>query len=284
MTHGGTRGLGRAASALMVLVVAPILVGTCYAAGAALGLMGAGSSGFSVQRVVDVLVRGETWLSLAWTVFVAGSATVAAVATVVWSVGALWESPMGRRLAVLPLAIPHVAGALGILLLVGQSGLLARFAFALGWIQLPSDFPAIVYDRFGIGLAIAFFWKEFPFLALTAFAIRSGISADLIEAARSLGASAAQVERAVVRPLVLRGVMPATISVFAFLLGQFEMASLLGPSAPPAFAVLTFERTADPMLARRGEAYVLALLAMALTALLVWAYNRVSRDIAERQA
>jgi ABC-type uncharacterized transport system YnjBCD permease subunit len=31
------------------------------------------------------------------------------------------------------------------------------------------------HDRFGIGLAIAFFWKRVSFLALTAFAIRSGI-------------------------------------------------------------------------------------------------------------
>ena len=274
-----TRGFGRSAAVLLLLVIAPILVGSFYAAAAALGVAGTGAEGFTTQRLSDVLLRAETWRSLTWTVSVAGVATLASFCAAVWSVEALWESPMGRRFAVMPLTVPHVAGALGILLLLGQSGLFARFAYALGWIHAPSDFPAVIYDRFGVGLAIAFFWKEFPFLALTAFAARAGIASDVVEAARSLGGTARQVERTIVRPLVARGIMPATISVFAFLLGQFEMATLLGPSAPPAFAVLTYERTSDPVLARRGEAYVLALVAMVLTLALVWWYSRASRDL-----
>lgn len=274
-----TQRFGRSAAVLLLLVIAPILVGTAYAAAAALGLAGTGAGGFTTQRLTDVLQRAETWRSLAWTVSVAGVATLAALGAALWSVEALWESRMGRRLAVLPLAVPHVAGALGILLLLGQSGLFARLAYALGWIHAPGEFPALIYDRFGVGLAIAFFWKEFPFLALTAFAARAGIPSSVIEAARSLGGTPTQVERAIVRPLVVRGIMPATISVFAYLLGQFEMASLLGASAPPAFAVLTFERTTDPVLARRGEAYVLALVALTLTLALVWWYSRASRDL-----
>jgi putative spermidine/putrescine transport system permease protein len=274
-----TQRFGRSAAVLLLLVIAPMLVGTAYAAAAALGLAGTGAEGFTTQRLTDVLGQAETWRSLAWTVCVAGVATLAALGAAVWSVAALWESRLGRRLAVLPLAVPHVAGALGILLLLGQSGLFARLAYALGWIHAPGDYPAMIYDRFGVGLAIAFFWKEFPFLALTAFAARAGIASSVIEAARSLGGTPRQVERAIVRPLVVRGIMPATISVFAYLLGQFEMASLLGPSAPPAFAVLTFERTTDPVLARRGEAYVLALVALTLTLALVWWYSRASRDI-----
>ncbi len=274
-----TQRFGRSAAVLLLLVIAPIVVGTAYAALAALGLAGTGAEGFTTQRLTDVLGHAETWRSLAWTVCVAGAATLAALGAAVWSVEALWESQMGRRLAVLPLAVPHVAGALGILLLLGQSGLFARFAYALGWIHGPGDVPAVIYDRFGVGLAIAFFWKEFPFLALTAFAARAGIASSMIEAARSLGGTPRQVARAIVRPLVVRGIMPATISVFAYLLGQFEMASLLGPSAPPAFAVLTFERTTDPVLARRGEAYVLALVALTLTLALVWWFSRASRDI-----
>ena len=268
---------------LIAITVSPIVIGVLYAIGASAGVMGPGANGFSTQRVAQVFASSETWRSALRTVMVAGAATGVAVTAAVWSVESLWQSALGRRLVLLPFAVPHVAAALAILLLVGQSGLLSRVAFATGLTQSPSDFPAITYDGLGIGLMLSFVWKEFPFLALTAFAIRAGISTSVLEAGRSLGGTARQVERAVVRPLIVRGVLPATIAVFAFLLGQYEMPSVLGPSAPPALAVLTYERLIDSVLSRRGEAYVLALLAMGLTALLVWGYNRAISVADERQ-
>lgn len=278
-----TKGLGRTAPVLLALAVAPIVVGLTYAVGGALGMLGAGATGASLARVTHALSSAETWRSVGWTLAVSGVATAAAMGAAVSTAAQLWESPLGRRLALVPLAVPHLAGALGILLLLGQSGLLARFAFLAGLIAGPSAFPAMVYDRAGIGLVVAFFWKEFPFLALTAFALRASIPDAWIEAARVLGASSQQIHRAVIRPLLVRGLLPATISVFAYLVGQYEMASLLGPSAPPALAVLTYERITDPMTERRGEAYVLAVLAMLLTFLLVGAYATTRRNLGDAE-
>jgi ABC-type uncharacterized transport system YnjBCD permease subunit len=64
------------------------------------------------------------------------------------------------------------------------------------------------------------------------------------------------------------------VAVFAYLLGQYEMAMLLAPSDPIALPVLTYERAMDAELARRGGAYVLALLAMGLTLVLVVLHQR----------
>lgn len=263
---------------VMALVLSPLVIGAAYAMGAALGVLGPGADTWSTTRVVRVLQARDTWQSLAWTMGVAGTATILALLLAIASMDALWRSPLARVVAALPLAVPHVAAALGILLLLGQSGLLSRVAHAAGVIHQPSAFPVLVYDRLGVGLMLSFVWKEAPFLILAALAVRARIPREMIEAARTLGGSAADAERRVVRPLVLRGVLPATCSVFAFLVGQYEMASVLGPSDPASFAVLTFERTADPALARRGEAYVLALIAFAITLALVWVYARVRRD------
>lgn len=278
-----TQGLGRTAPVLLALTVAPIVVGLAYAIGGALGVLGAGATSVSMTRVTHALSSAETWRSVGWTLVVSGVATAAAMATAVSVAGRLWESRLGRRLALVPLAVPHLAAALGILLLLGQSGLLSRLAFAAGIIASPSQFPAMVYDRFGVGLVVSFFWKEFPFLALTAFALRASVPNAWIEAAQVLGASTRQVHRAVIRPLLVRGLVPATISVFAYLVGQYEMASLLGPSAPPALAVLTYERITEPMTERRGEAYVLAVLAMLLAFVLVGAYATTRRKLADRE-
>lgn len=261
---------------LIALTIAPILVGFLYAAGAMLGVLGPGAEGMTAAHMARVLSSRDTWVSVAWTVMVASIATLAAFWAAVATTESVWNSAMGRRLTLLPFAVPHIAGALAMLLLLGQSGLLSRLLFALGIVQQPSDFPALVYDRFGIGLTLAFFWKEFPFLALTAFAVRSQIPRPYMETVRSLGGSARQVDRMLIRPLVARGVLPAAISVFAFLIGQYEMASVLGPSAPSALSVLTYERITDPDLSRRGEAYVLAVLALTIAAgLAVW-YTRIA--------
>jgi putative spermidine/putrescine transport system permease protein len=277
-----TKGLGRVAPVLLVLTVAPIIVGLTYSVGGALGVLGPGAAGASMSRVTHALGSGETWRSLGWTLMVAGVATLAAMIAAVSVAARLWDSAMGRRLALVPLAVPHLAAALGVLLLLGQSGLLSRLAFGGGLIANPAQFPAIVYDQLGVGLAVSFFWKEFPFLALTAFAVRASLPPAWLEAAKSLGATSRQVHAAVIRPLLVRGITPAAISVFAYLVGQYEMATLLGPSTPPALAVLTYERITDPMTEHRGEAYVLAVLAMLLSFVLVGAYamtrNRLADD------
>jgi ABC-type spermidine/putrescine transport system permease subunit I len=68
------------------------------------------------------------------------------------------------------------------------------------------------------------------------------------------------------------------VAVFAFVAGSYEAAALLGPSDPLPLQSLVRERYADLDLARRGDAYVLTLVALALAAAAVavheWAAGR----------
>ncbi|MEO6444339.1 MAG: ABC transporter permease subunit [Gemmatimonadaceae bacterium] len=259
----------------IALVAAPVALGSAYSLAASVGLAGAGAGEFAPGRLLGVLSAAETWRSVGWTVW------TAAVATVLASAGAMLIAILlrgvkgARALAVIPLAVPHVAGALAVLLLLGQSGLLSRVAFALGWTSQPADFPPLIYDRPGIGLILAFAWKELPFLALTALAVRDTRSSLLEEVARTLGANRRATWRRVTLPLLWRGMAPSIIAVFAFLLGQYEMAVLLGPSDPLPLPVLTYERSMDSVLPRRGEAHALALIALGLTLLLVIMHEMV---------
>ena len=70
-------------------------------------------------------------------------------------------------------------------------------------------------------------------------------------------------------PSLWRGLLPALVAVFAFAAGSFEIAALLGPSDPLALPALTIERYEELDLARRGEGYVLTLLALALAGVAV---------------
>lgn len=265
----------RAPLVAIAVLAGPVVVGAVYSLAASVGLAGAGGTGFTLATWHELVRAGEVWRSVGWTLMTAGLGTALAFAAAVAVARGAGGSLLARQLALVPLALPHVAGALAALLLLGQSGFLSRVAHAAGWIDGPADFPALVYDRAGIGVTLAFAWKEFPFLLLNAIAVLDSRDRTLEETARSLGADAAQTWRRVTWPLLWRGMAPAVVAVFAFLVGQYEMSVLLAPSDPLPLSMLTQERAVDPDLARRGAAHALALVALLLTMGLVVMHARV---------
>lgn len=275
------RGGGWAAA----LVATPVAVGVAYSLAAATGLAGYGAGGFTLDRLARVLGEAAVWESVFWTVRTAALATLlAAAAAVAVAVGFRGSSAVdrtARALSVLPLPVPHLIAATTAVLVLGQSGLLSRIGVSAGWLTGPADMPALVYDRAGMGLILMLGWKEFPFLALVAFSVLATRGAALEETARSLGAGPWQRFLRVTWPILWRGLAPAAVAVFAFAAGSYEAAALLAPSDPLALPVLTLERYTDPDLGRRGDAFVLTLLALALATSAVllheWLRHRVER-------
>ena len=259
--------------AAALLLASPVIVGTGYTLLAAIGLRGAGASGLTGRHIVAALGAWDTWRGVGWTMATAGVATALAAVAAFTVALQVQQGRAGRFHAVLPLAVPQVAAALAALLLLSQSGWMSRLTHAAGLTATPADFPALVYDRFGVSLVFAFAWKEFAYLALTAVAVLSTLDRTSEEVARTLGATERQVFWRITWPQLWRGTSPAVIAAFAFLIGQYEMPALLAPSAPTALPLLIYERSVDPNLLRRGEAYVLALLALALCAGLVGAHG-----------
>lgn len=267
------RSRSRAGLPLALLVATPVAVGIGYAALAAVGLIGYGGGTLSFARVMRVLGERATWSGLAWSAWVAGAATMlagaAAVVTAVLFRGSGRVDRAARGLAIAALPVPHIVAGATALLILGQSGVIARLLAAAGLIDAPAQLPPLVYDPAGVGLVAALAWKEFPFLALIAFSVLATRGAELEETARGLGAAPNQVLRHVTWPVLWRGLLPGAAAVFLFALGSYEAAVLLAPSDPLALPLLIEERYADADLTRRGDAYVLVLIAGAASAALV---------------
>lgn len=276
----------------------PVLVGITYALLASLGVVGAGASGGAFTRETlgfapsfkawqSVLTDRATWSGVGWSVWVAGASTaLASVGAVCLAVAFRGHAPLdrfARGLAIVPLPIPHLVAGVGGILVLGQSGVLARVLYAGGWITTPGGMPALVQDPWGIGVIVALAWKELPFLAFVAFSVLASRGVKLEEAARTLGAPARSVFRHITAPTLVRGLMPAVVAVFVFVAGSWEVAALLAPSDPMALPLQILERQTDPALGRRAEAHVLTLLAFVLAALAV-ALHEVLRHRAERGA
>ena len=280
MTATARWGLGAAA-----LIAFPVLVGIGYSGLAAFGMAGPGAAGAGWTRVVEVLGARAVWRGVGWSLWVGLTATLLATSAAV-VVAAVYRGSraldrLGRGLALVPLPVPHLVAALLGLQVLGQSGYLARVGYHAGWVPEPAAMPALTQDPAGIGLILVLAWKEFPFLALMAIAVLASRGAGLEEAARTLGAGRADAFRRVTWPILWRGLLPAVVAVFIFVVGTYEATALLAPADPLALPLLTFERTVDPDLARRGEAYVLILVGVGISLLAVvaheWARGLVDR-------
>lgn len=213
----------------------------------------------------DPAVHASWWLTLRVAVLSTPISTALGVAIAL----GVFRLPSGRRVAQgllqANLAIPHLVGALCMLLLLGQTGVLSRLSHAVGLTASPADFPILTADRFGFGIIAEYVWKETPFIAvITLASLGRGID-ELSGAARTLGASARQRLRHVVLPLITPPVASAATLVLAFSATAYEVPSLLGRSYPSTLSVLSYEKFTDADLETRPQAMAIALLLTVLT-------------------
>jgi putative spermidine/putrescine transport system permease protein len=276
--------------AYLLLAPAALLVAGLLVGGLALGL--AQSLGFlpligrnqlSLQAYARLLAGPGFARSLLLTLFISVLTTVLTVALAVLTALLLRRGFRGRTLVgfvyQLPLTIPHLVIAIGVLMLLSQSGLVARAAFHLGLISDPARFPALLYDDLGVGIILVYVWKQVPFVGLICLAVLQSIGQDYEEQARTLGAGRWQVLRHVLLPLLLPGLLPASIIIFAYVFGSFEVPFLLGKSFPSMLSVLAFRLYIDTDLNARPQAMATSVLIALLVLGLVLAYRRLARRV-----
>ncbi len=150
-------------------------------------------------------------------------------------------------------------------------------AALLGLIGEPKEFPALLYDRYSAGIIITYVWKEVPFIALVVLASLRGVAADLEDVARTLGAGAWQRFWYVVFPVISPGIVAASLIVFAFTFGAFEVPYLLGKTYPTTLPVTAYNEYRDIDLDSRPTAMAINVLITLLTALFAAAYLRAAR-------
>ena len=195
----------------------------------------------------------------------------------------LRENFKGSRVATfvyqVPLPIPHLVAASGIVLLVTQSGLISRGFATLGLIEVPAQFPVLVFDRPGIAIILSYLWKEIPFIGLVVLAILKSVGPQYEELAKTLGANRWQRFWYVLMPLILPGLLSTSIIVFAFTFASFEIPLLLGVRFPTTLPVLAFRNYQNPDLALRPQAMAISVVLAVIAVVLLLAYRRLARYV-----
>ncbi|HTM50574.1 MAG TPA: ABC transporter permease subunit [Bryobacteraceae bacterium] len=266
----------------VLLVIVPLFIGgLLLAAAGSLGFFPpTGESAFTLRHYTALASDKEFGYSLLM------SFGLAAVSTVLSAAGGLWLALSLRELALrsravhtllqIPIAIPHLAAAVALIHFISPSGLIARIAFAAGVIDAPAGFPALINDRFGFGIVLVYVLKESPFVAAMTLALLARTGHDYEAVASTLGATAGQRLRYVTLPLVAPAAISASLIVFAFTFGAFDVPFLLGRQYPAMLGVVAQQRYGSLDLADRPAAIAIAVLMTAVTALLAWMYLKAA--------
>lgn len=200
--------------------------------------------------------------------------TAAAAATVVNAVVGLllawvitrYRFP-GRRLldalVDLPFALPTAVAGITLVTLLGPNGWFGRVLEPLG--------IKVAYTP--LGIMVAMFFTSIPFVVRTVQPVLEDVSADVEEAARTLGARPWQVFALVIWPVILPAFLAGTTMAFARSLGEFGAVVFIAGNLPMVTEVtslLIFIRLDE---FNYGSAAALASVLLAVAFLLLFVTN-----------
>lgn len=173
------------------------------------------------------------------------------------------------------LSIPHASFAIGFIFLIAPSGWLVRlFSPELSGFDIPPNW-LIVKDPWAISLTLVLILKETPFLLLMTLSALSSLDVErTLVLGRSLGYSKTQVWHRLLIPQLYPALRLPLFAVLAYALSVVELGLIIGPTAPPTFAVLVNRWFNDPdttfrLLGAAGATLTFLLVAFSILILLL---------------
>lgn len=225
------------------------------------------------------------WSGLAFSLWVSVISTLISALLAVLIALVIVHTASGTRfwtfLFQINLPVPHLVAAIALLFLISQSGLISRVSVALGLTSTPADFPVLVRDTDGIGIIIAYVWKETPFIGVIVLGVLRAMSESYDLAARNLGANRWYRFRYITLPLIAPSLLSSSLIVFAFTFGAYEIPALLGVRFPRALPVTALRLFTDADLNARPQAMALSVLITVMISIVIGLYLWL-RDIGKR--
>lgn len=239
-----------------------------------------GKTDFNLDGYINIFTDEAFLRSLALTCWIGFTSSILSTILAIVAALVLRQNLWGKRFTTfvfqLNVPVPHIVGAIGIIFLFSQSGLLSRVTYLFGLTEAPAGFPAMVYDKWAIGIILEYLWKTTAFTGVILLAVLQSIGEDYEDVARTLGANAWQRLRYVIIPLIMPGILRSSILVFAFTFGAFEIPFLLGQRFPRALPVLSFEYYHDVDLGYRQEAMATSMIIAGLITVLILIYIKLT--------
>jgi len=232
---------------------------------------------FTLRHYREAVLASEFSRALAYTFFLALASSLLSTLIGV----ALAYSLLNRKvipkwqhlLMQIPIIMPHMVVVVIIFHFFSQTGVVARIAYQLGFIDHPNAFPLMVFDRLGVGIILVYLFKQIPFIATIAHSTLANISDSFTQVALNLGATKKQVNFQILLPLLAPTIFSLFVITFTFAFGAFEVPFLIGSPAQQTLPVKALVYYMNPDLAARATAMVLNVLLSALSLVFALIYT-----------
>ena len=129
----------------------------------------------------------------------------------------------------------------GLMVLMGDAGLINEFLRSLGW--LGEDPLPLMYNFFGVVVGLVQF--SLPFMVLSLVGVIQGINPSLEEAARSLGARRWQTFWKITVPMSMPGILAGLLLVFAISFSSYVVPTLMGGWKVVVLPIHIFQQVAE---------------------------------------
>lgn len=283
--------------AYVPLMLAPVVVTLLVLFGGALVMAVLQSLGYAPLYGVntfltfayyrELFVSPGFWMSVFYTFYYATVPTVVGLVLSILLALSLRKKFRGKGLFLyiykLPLMIPYLVGVALVILVFSNGGIAARILYALGIIQSTGEFPRLLNTHAGWGVMIVYLWKQIPFMTLIIYSVLLGLGRDSEEAAQTLGANPWQTFWNVTLPQIMPGIVSATVIVFAFNFGSFEVPFVLGAGFPNTLPVEAWRAFSDSDYTKRLSGMAIVIFIAAISGLLLFVYLTVYRLFERRR-
>jgi ABC-type Fe3+ transport system permease subunit len=177
-----------------------------------------------------------------------------------------------RLMILVPLVIPGLIGALGLLLFWGSRGWFNLFL--LQFVPFISSPVRVNYTMHG--LIFFYVWLYFPYTCVTTMSALEALDPSIEEAGAVVGANRWQVLRHIVLPLITPGILAGSVLTFMAAFGAFSVPLIAGGDYRP-LAVEIYKQISIPIPARWSAASAIAMVMGILQVVFLTVYMRVVR-------
>jgi len=174
-----------------------------------------------------------------------------------------------KAVATIPFIMPSLMVAAGFLLLFGSSDFVASVLSVIAGRQVD---PGILYSWKAIILAHAFY--NFPIVMRMTGSAWERMDADLVDAARTLGAGKWQIFRRVTLPYLYPSIMAASLLTFIFCFMSFAVVLILGGVRYTTIEVSIY--TLSNVMFRPEMASAMAIVQISISLLFMYLYLKMS--------
>lgn len=237
-----------------------------------------GLTNITFEHYMRILSDREFLNSLSFSVYISFTSAIISVLIGVMLAYLLFKrsnkGSIEKILYKIPIIVPHIVAATLVYNVLSQSGIVSRALYNLGIIESQKGFPSLIFDDYGVGIIIAYLWKEIPFIALVVYGVLNNISDKLSQVALNLGANKRQIFFHILLPLTMPSIFTCFIIVFAFAFGAYEVPYLLGPTMPKALAVKAYVEYSSPDLLNRPYAMAINTVITVISFVFLILYNK----------